>query len=162
MNVIKTDIGHSLKNSLRRGLRAITLSVLIFQHIWGYVARMISTPLVSAYVLLSRAWIQVMFIGHVSCISESECQSETSIRSHKQEINTVPNQRGGFQFILALLIVTSKLYYFHVIITSMSKNVIVSVSNNNNTTMQFWYSRADAFGPSMHSGVNEHTKVSEI
>ena len=30
-----------------------------------------------------------MFIGHVRCSSESEYQSETSIRKHKQEINTV-------------------------------------------------------------------------
>ena len=36
------------------------------------------------------------------------------------------------------------------------------VSNNNNTTLQFSYSRANVFGSSMHSGVNEETKVNEI
>ena len=77
-------------------------------------------------------------------------------------MNKVPNQIGGFKFIMTLVIVTSKLYYCHVIITSMSNNVIVSVSNNNNTTMQFSYSRANAFGSSMHSGVNGETKVNEI
>ena len=93
--------------------------------------------------------------------SEYRIRNVDTIRNHKQEINTVPNQRGGFK-IMALVIVTSILYYCHVIITSMPNTVIVSVSNNNKTTMQFLYSRADAFGLSMHSGVNAETKVSEI
>ena len=109
-------------------------------------------PLPSIILPLFKGLGSLLF--KVTLLSRRECLSETLILIHQQEMNRVPNQIGGFKFIMV--------YYCHIIITSMSNNVIVSVSNNNNTTMQFSYSCANTFGSSMHSGINEETKESEI